>query len=339
MGGDFAPEVAVEGAVMALKYLDKQSRVVLYGDKSRIIELLEKYGSSEKEFDIVATSQIIEMGDHPAKAFIAKADSSITVGFKDLAAGKIDGFASAGSTGAMMVGSMQVIKPIEGVIRPVLATLIPTVSPKKGIQRAVLMDVGLNVDAKPEVLAQYGLLGSIYAKSALQMENPRVALLNIGEEEGKGNAQAKATYDLMKEDGRYNFVGNVEASYIFTDKISDVVVADAFVGNSLLKMAEALYRINFRLGGGKPHFKNFLRSIIGRIVPKLFWQNDFWNAMNAESVGGLQVMGINAPVMIGHGSSSARAICSMVLSMERDIKSNFPAKLREALKDAKPAEA
>ncbi|MBO5894625.1 MAG: phosphate acyltransferase PlsX [Alistipes sp.] len=339
MGGDFAPEVAVEGAVMALKYLDKQSRVVLYGDKSRIIELLEKYGSSEKEFDIVATSQIIEMGDHPAKAFIAKADSSITVGFKDLAAGKIDGFASAGSTGAMMVGSMQVIKPIEGVIRPVLATLIPTVSPKKGIQRAVLMDVGLNVDAKPEVLAQYGLLGSIYAKSALQMENPRVALLNIGEEEGKGNAQAKATYDLMKEDGRYNFVGNVEASYIFTDKISDVVVADAFVGNSLLKMAEALYRINFRLGGGKPHFKNFLRRIIGRIVPKLFWQNDFWNAMNAESVGGLQVMGINAPVMIGHGSSSARAICSMVLSMERDIKSNFPAKLREALKDAKPAEA
>ena len=339
MGGDFAPEVAVEGAVMALKYLDKQSRVVLYGDKSRIIELLEKYGSSEKEFDIVATSQIIEMGDHPAKAFIAKADSSITVGFKDLAAGKIDGFASAGSTGAMMVGSMQVIKPIEGVIRPVLATLIPTVSPKKGIQRAVLMDVGLNVDAKPEVLAQYGLLGSIYAKSALQMENPRVALLNIGEEEGKGNAQAKATYDLMKEDGRYNFVGNVEASYIFTDKISDVVVADAFVGNSLLKMAEALYRINFRLGGGKPHFKNFLRRIIGRFVPKLFWQNDFWNAMNAESVGGLQVMGINAPVMIGHGSSSARAICSMVLSMERDIKSNFPAKLREALKDAKPAEA
>ena len=339
MGGDFAPEVAVEGAVMALKYLDKQSRVVLYGDKSRIIELLEKYGSSEKEFDIVATSQIIEMGDHPAKAFIAKADSSITVGFKDLAAGKIDGFASAGSTGALMVGSMQVIKPIEGVIRPVLATLIPTVSPKKGIQRAVLMDVGLNVDAKPEVLAQYGLLGSIYAKSALQMENPRVALLNIGEEEGKGNAQAKATYDLMKEDGRYNFVGNVEASYIFTDKISDVVVADAFVGNSLLKMAEALYRINFRLGGGKPHFKNFLRRIIGRIVPKLFWQNDFWNAMNAESVGGLQVMGINAPVMSGHGSSSARAICSMVLSMERDIKSNFPAKLREALKDAKSVEA
>ena len=227
MGGDFAPEVAIEGAVMSLKLLDKESRIVLYGDEKRIRELIKKHGASESDFDIVATTQVIEMGDHPAKAFIAKRDSSMTRGFNDLAEGKIDGFASAGSTGAMMVGSMQVIKPIEGVIRPVLATLIPTVSAEKGIQRAVLMDVGLNVDAKPEVLAQYGLLGSIYAKSALNMKNPRVALLNIGEEEGKGNAQAKATYDLMKADKRYNFVGNVEASYIFTGKIGDVVVADA----------------------------------------------------------------------------------------------------------------
>lgn len=335
MGGDFAPEVAIEGAVMSLKHIDKDSRIVLYGDKERIIELLKKHNCPEEHFDIVATTEVIEMGDHPAKAFVAKRDSSITVGFRDLAEGKIDGFASAGSTGAMMVGSMQVIKPIEGVIRPVLATLIPTVSAEHGIRRAVLMDVGLNVDAKPEVLAQYGLLGSIYAKSALQMENPRVALLNIGEEEGKGNAQAKATYDLMKADGRYNFVGNVEASYIFTGKIGDVVVADAFVGNSLLKMAEALYRINHRLGGGIPSLRRMLRPVLGRLVPKLYWQQDFWDAMNAESVGGLQVMGVNAPVMIGHGSSSARAICSMIRSMERDIKSNFPAKLREALQTSK----
>lgn len=339
MGGDFAPEVAIEGAVMSLKHISKDSRIVLYGDEQRIRELLNKHDCPEDNFDIVATTQVIEMGDHPAKAFVAKRDSSITVGFRDLSEGKIDGFASAGSTGAMLVGSQQVIKPIEGVIRPVLATLIPTVSAEHGIRRAILMDVGLNVDAKPEVLAQYGLLGSIYAKSALKMENPRVALLNIGEEEGKGNAQSKATYDLMKADSRYNFVGNVEASYIFTGKIGDVVVADAFVGNSLLKMAEALYRINFRLGGGKPRVKNFLRPLLGRIIPKLYWQQDFWESMNAESVGGLQVMGINAPVMIGHGSSSARAICSMILSMERDIKSNFPAKLREALKESNSAEA
>ncbi|MBR2975240.1 MAG: phosphate acyltransferase PlsX [Alistipes sp.] len=333
MGGDFAPEVAVEGAVIALKHIDKESRIVLFGDEQRVRDLLKKHNCAAENFDIVHTTQVIEMGDHPAKAFVAKSDSSITVGFRYLAEGKIDGFASAGSTGAMMVGSMQVIKPIEGVIRPVLATLIPTISSDKGLQRGVLMDVGLNVDAKPEVLAQYGLLGSIYAKSALAMDNPRVALLNIGEEEGKGNAQAKATYDIMKGDGRFNFVGNVESSYIFTGKIADVVVADAFVGNSILKMAEALYRINFRLGGGKPRIKNLLRPLLGRLVPKLYWQQDFWDAMNAESVGGLQVMGVNAPVMIGHGSSSARAICSMILSMERDIKSDFPSKLREALKE------
>lgn len=334
MGGDFAPEVAIEGAVAALKRIDKDSRIVLFGDEKRIRELLDKHHCSADNFDIVHTTEVIEMGDHPAKAFVAKKDSSISVGFRYLYEGKVDGFASAGSTGAMMVGSMQVIKPIEGVIRPVLATLIPTISPEKGIQRAVLMDVGLNVDAKPEVLAQYGLLGSIYSKSALGVENPRVAVLNIGEEEGKGNVQAKTTYDLMKEDKRINFVGNVEASYIFTDKISDVVVADAFVGNSLLKMAEALYRINNRLGGGVPSLRKLLRPLLGRIVPKLYWQHDFWEAMNAESVGGVQVMGVNAPVMIGHGSSSARAICSMILSLERDINSNFPEKLREALKNA-----
>lgn len=327
MGGDFAPEVAVEGAIMALDKIDKESRIVLFGDEKRIRELLNTHNCSPDHFDIVATSQVIEMGDHPAKAFISKSDSSIVVGFNHLAQGKIDGFASAGSTGAMLVGSMQVIKPIEGVIRPVISTLIPVILNK----RALLLDVGLNVDAKPEVLAQYGLLGSIYAQSVLGIENPRVALLNIGEEEGKGNAQAKATYDLLKADKRINFVGNVESSYIFTGKIADVVVAEAFVGNTILKMAEALYRINFRLGGGKPRLMNFLRPVLGRLVPKLYYQQDFWEAMNGESVGGTQVIGINAPVMIGHGGSSAKAICSMICSMERDIKGNFPAKLRAAL--------
>ncbi|MBR2429533.1 MAG: phosphate acyltransferase PlsX [Alistipes sp.] len=338
MGGDFAPEVAVEGAVRALKLIDKDSRIVLFGDEKRIRELMKKHNAADDSFDIVPTTQVIEMGDHPAKAFVAKKDSSITVGFNYLLDKKIDGFASAGSTGAMMVGSMQVIKPIEGVIRPVLATLIPTISSEHGLRRGILMDVGLNVDAKPEVLAQYGLLGSIYAKSVLHLDNPRVALLNIGEEEGKGNVQAKATYELMKDSKEYNFVGNVEASYIFTGRTADVVVADAFVGNSILKMAEALYRINFKLGGGKPRLKNFVRPVLGRIVPKLYWQQDFWDAMNGESVGGLQVMGVNAPVMIGHGSSSARAICSMILAMERDIKGDFPSHLREALKGVKTAE-
>ncbi len=331
MGGDFAPEVAVEGAVMALKKIGQDSRIVLFGDEKRIRELLAKHKCAAENFDIVATTEVIEMGDHPAKAFVSKADSSITVGFNHLAEGKIDGFASAGSTGAMLVGSTMVIKPVEGVIRPVISSLIPKLINRRGL----VLDVGLNVDAKPEVLAQYALLGSIYAQAVMGIENPRVALLNIGEEEGKGNAQAKATYDLLKADKRINFVGNVESSYIFTGTYGgpdpDVVVADGFVGNTILKMAEALYRINFKLGGGKPRVMNFLRPVLGRIIPKLYYRQDFWEQMNYESVGGTPVIGINAPVMIGHGSSSARAITSMILSMEREIKGKFPEKLRAAL--------
>ena len=331
MGGDFAPEVAVEGAVMALQKIDKESRVVLFGDEKRIRELLAKHHCPAENFDIVPTTQVIEMGDHPAKAFVSKSDSSITVGFNYLAEGKIDGFASAGSTGAMLVGSTMVIKPVEGVIRPVISSLIPKLINRRGL----FLDVGLNVDAKPEVLAQYALLGSIYAQSVMGIENPRVALLNIGEEDTKGNAQAKATFELLKADKRINFVGNVESSYIFTGTYGgpdpDVVVTDGFVGNTVLKMAEALYRINFKLGGGKPRLMNFLRPVLGRIIPKLYYQQDFWEQMNYESIGGTPVIGINAPVMIGHGSSSARAISSMILSMEREIKGKFPEKLRAAL--------
>ena len=194
MGGDFAPEVAVEGAVMALKKVGKDSRIVLFGDKERILELLKKHKCSAENFDIVGTTEVIEMHDHPAKAFASKKDSSMTVGFNYLKEGKIDGFASAGSTGAMMVGSQMVIKTIEGVIRPVISTFIPIIKNKRGI----LLDVGLNVDAKPEVLAQYGLMGSIYANAVLGIENPRVALLNIGEEDTKGNAQSKAAFELLR---------------------------------------------------------------------------------------------------------------------------------------------
>ena len=334
MGGDFAPDVVVEGAVKALKIINKDSRIVLFGDEKRIKELLKKHNCTSDQIQIVATTEVIEMGDHPAKAFASKKDSSMTVGFNYLKEGKIDGFASAGSTGAMMVGSQMVIKTIKGVIRPVISTFIPIVMNRRGI----LLDVGLNVDAKPEVLAQYGLLGSIYAKHVLQIENPRVALLNIGEEEGKGNAQAKATYDLLKEQKDFNFVGNCESSYIFTGKYCDVVIADGFVGNVILKMAEALYRINSRLMPTKPWLLNLLRPVLEPICPKLYWYSNFWNSMNYESVGGTIVIGVNAPVMIGHGGSSAKAICSMIKTMERNIESKVTEKIQEAFKDIETKE-
>jgi len=307
MGGDFAPEAAVQGAVLALEAIGPDSRIVLFGDEAKIKAVLEAEGCSAERFDIVATTEVIEMGDHPAKAFQAKADSSITVGFGYLAKGAINGFASAGSTGAMMVGSMYAVKPIEGVIRPAISSIVPTIAGRP----ALLLDVGLNVDCKPEVLAQYGLIGSIYAEAVLGIGKPRVAVLNIGEEETKGNAQTKATYELLKEDGRINFVGNVEGSYIFTGQVADVIVCDGFVGNTVLKMAEGLYRINKELGGG----------------------NAFWDAMNYENVGGTPVLGVNAPVIIGHGISSARAIKSMILSTEQCIKADLTVKLQHAFKN------
>lgn len=304
MGGDFAPEAAVKGAVMALDAIGAESRIVLFGDEARIRAILAEEQCPAERFDIVATTEVIEMGDHPAKAFQAKADSSITVGFGYLAKGAIHGFASAGSTGAMMVGSMYAVKPIEGVIRPTISSLIPTVAGRP----ALLLDVGLNVDCKPEVLAQYGLIGSVYAEAVLGIERPRVAVLNIGEEEAKGNAQAKAVHELLAADGRINFVGNVEASYIFTGRVADVVVCDGFVGNTVLKMAEGLYRINKAQGGGGP----------------------FWDAMNYEVVGGTPVLGINAPVLIGHGCSTPLAIRSMILTTERCIRADLSARLRQA---------
>ncbi len=307
MGGDFAPEAVVKGAVMALDSLGADSRVVLFGDEAQIKAVLASENCPAERFDIVPTTEVIEMGDHPAKAFQAKADSSITVGFGYLAKGAIGGFASAGSTGAMMVGSMFAVKPIDGVLRPTISSVVPTVSGRP----ALLLDVGLNVDCKPEVLAQYGVIGSIYAETVLGIENPRVAVLNIGEEESKGNALAKATHDLLKEEKSINFVGNVEGSHIFSGKVADVVVADGFVGNTVLKMAEGLFRINKAMGVCNP----------------------FWDAMNYETVGGTPVLGVNAPVVIGHGCSSPLAIKNMILSTERCIGTGVTAKLQEAFKN------
>lgn len=307
MGGDFAPEAAVKGAIMALDAIGADSRIVLFGDEKRIRELLAAEGCSEDRFDIVATTEVIEMGEHPAMAFQHKQNSSITVGFGALAKGMIDGFASAGSTGAMMVGSMYAVKPIEGVIRPTIATAIPTLPGTP----VLILDIGLNVDCKPEVLEQYALIGSIYASSVLGIRNPRVALLNIGEEEAKGNAQSKAAHELMKaggEAGHYNFVGNIEASYIFTGKIADVVICDGFTGNTMLKLSEGFYGINRKLGV----------------------ENKFWEGMNYELAGGTPVLGVNAPVTIGHGKSTPLAIKNMILSTENTIRTGLVAALQKA---------
>ncbi len=303
MGGDFAPKAAVKGALLALETLGSDSRVVLFGDEEAIRPLIEIEGYSADNFDIVHTTEVIGMGDHPVRAFQQKRNSSIVAGFRHLAEGKIDGFASAGSTGAMMVGAMQVVKVIEGVIRPTIAVKIGG---------KLLLDVGLNVDCKPDVLEQYAVIGSVYAKS-LGVDNPSVALLNIGTEPTKGNLQAKATHELLQQGselGFYRFVGNIEASHLFEAGSADVIVCDGFVGNTVLKLIEGLYSIYAETGAASSTF----------------------DGLNYENAGGTPVLGINAPVVIGHGKSTAEAIKNMILSTERTILNNTVEHLKEAFR-------
>ena len=305
-GGDNAPEAVVDGAIAAQGVLCGRCRIVLLGDRVSIEELLAARGCCVGLFDIVHAPERIEMGDQPAESFRNKRQSSIAVGFELLAKGEIDGFASAGSTGAMMVGSMMVAKPLAGVLRPTIAISIPTVRGGK----VTILDIGINVDCRPEVLEQYAVIGSVYASEVLGQSSPRVALLNIGEESSKGNAQAKAAYQLMSqaaERGRYNFVGNIEPSHIFTGDVADVVVCDGFVGNTVLKLTEGFYAIN---------------ASEGVVTP-------FWRGMNYEQAGGTPVLGVGAVVTIGHGKSTPEAIKNMILSTLHSVETNLVGKLRE----------
>lgn len=303
MGGDYAPKAVVEGAVAVLNELSVGSELVLFGDREQIMQHLP--AEYQSRIEIVHTTEVIEMGDHPAQAFTRKADSSITVGFNYLISGRIDGFASAGSTGAMMVGCLHGAKPIQGVIRPTIATHMMT---SKGTP-ITLLDVGLNADCKPEVLCQYGIIGSIYASEILGMENPRVALLNIGEESSKGNIVAKATYPLMANNGgTFNFVGNVEGKHIFDAEVADVIVCDGFMGNTILKVAEGMHDM----------FKSMVTD------------SEVMDSLNYETAGGTPVLGINSNVIIGHGCSSALAIKNMVLTTERTIRADVVSKFKQA---------
>ncbi|HEX2394601.1 MAG TPA: phosphate--acyl-ACP acyltransferase, partial [Bacteroidales bacterium] len=241
-----------------------------------------------------------------ARAFMQKPGASVVKGFKLLAHGNIDGFASAGNTGAMMVGAMQVIKSIPGIIRP----CIPATVPRTGEFPLVLLDVGLNPDCEQEELNQYAILGSIYAHCVLGIRSPRVGLLNIGEEEGKGNLVTKAAFQLMKDSTFFNFIGNVEGNDLFADK-ADVIACDGFVGNVMLKEAEAFYSMIRK------------RKII----------DEFFEKFNFVNYGGTPVLGINAPVLIAHGISNDIAIKNLILHTAEVIKGNLCEKIKEAFKE------
>ncbi len=305
MGGDYAPDVVIEGAILARQLLPDEVKLVLIGQQSKIEELLKKKSIDISWFEVVHASEIIEMGDHPAKAFSQKLNSSINVGFELLKAAKIDGFASAGSTGAMMVGAMYTVKSIPGIIRPAITSPIPKLNGKY----TLILDVGLNSDCKPDVLYQYGILGSLYAEFVYGYEKPKVGLLNIGSEEEKGNLLTKAAFQAMIGTKDFNFIGNVEGNDIFNENV-DVIVCDGFVGNVVLKQTEAFYYL----------------------VKQRKVEDEYFAKFNFEHYGGTPVLGINSNVIIGHGVSNDIAIKNMILHAKGVIEANLPAKIKEFFK-------
>jgi glycerol-3-phosphate acyltransferase PlsX len=303
MGGDFAPEQAVNGVHQYLSSHSSPAFLLLIGDEKSIAPLLTQEQIPADSVKIVHASQVIDMHEHPTKALKEKPDSSISIGFKWLASGKADAFISAGNTGTMLVGSLFSIKAIEGVQRPTISTIIPRENGKTGL----LLDVGLNADCKPEVLNQFAILGSLYAQDILGIENPKTGLINIGEEEGKGNILAQAAFPLLKENPQINFIGNVEGRDILLDK-ADVMVCDGFTGNIILKLAESLFDITER------------QQI----------HHDYFDRFNFENYGGTPVLGVAKPVIIGHGISHGKAFKNMIILAEKMIASGLMQKMKKS---------
>lgn len=301
MGGDYAPLEAAKGIK---KYLDTNAspaHLVLTGVQDQVKACLDELNIPSSSYTLVHASQVIDMHEHPTKALKEKTDSSIAIGFHMLASGKTDAFISAGNTGAMMVGSLFSIKPIDGVLRPSIGAYMPRETGHNGW----LMDVGLNADCKPENLVQFAILGSLFVQHVWNVESPKVALVNIGEEEGKGNILTQAAYPLLKNCDKINFIGNVEGRDIFLDK-ADVMVCEGFTGNVILKLAESFYDLTKRRNVEDPYFEKF----------------------NFEQYGGVPVLGINKPVIIGHGISGEEAFCNMIQMAEKMIRTELLDKIK-----------
>ena len=324
MGGDFAPLEAVKGVKLYLEQLSVDSSqltvnsqlktdnrqpstanlLTLFGDQPQIEALLKEHNVPQENIRIVHTSQVIAMEEHPTKALREKQDSSIAVGFGYLAKGLVDAFISAGNTGAMMVGSLFSIKAIEGIQRPTIGAYMPRENGKLGW----LLDAGINSDCKPENLVQFAMLGSIFAEHILGFENPKVGLINIGEEEGKGNILCQAAYPLLKEEKSINFSGNIEGRDVFLDK-ADVMVCEGYTGNIILKLAESIHGLVQR------------RNV----------HDEFFDMFEFEQYGGVPVLGVNKPVIIGHGISHGKAFMNMINIAQKMIEKDVIGKIKQQL--------
>ncbi|MEZ5047809.1 MAG: phosphate acyltransferase PlsX [Chitinophagaceae bacterium] len=294
LGGDYAPKECTLG-VRDFISKNNQAHLVLIGNESDIQKDLSD--SELSRCTIVHTSDAIDMHEHPVKAMKEKPNASMNIGFSMLAKGDVDAFVSAGNTGVMLVGAAHIIKTIDGVLRPTIPSIVPKVNGQFGI----MCDVGINADCKPENLNQFATLAYQYTKEIMGIANPRVALLNIGEEEGKGNILAQATYPLLKENQHINFIGNIEGRDLFTDNY-DVVICDGFTGNIVLKLCESIYDV---------------------VVKERNLSDEFLLRFNHQLYGGVPVLGINKPVVVGHGISDASSFSGMLQVAEKMISTNI----------------
>lgn len=305
MGGDFAPGSTIRGSILALDALPKEAEIALIGDQERFRYYAEEHQLDVSALTFIHTPDVVGMEEHPLKALKTKPTASLFLGHRLLAEGSIDGFCSAGNTGAMLVGAMQIVTSIPGIIRPAIAAPIPNLEKTP----AVMLDVGLNPDARPDVLYQYGSIGTIYSKLVHGITEPAVALLNVGREESKGNLVTRSAFQLMKDTTEYHFIGNMEANELFVSDRAQVIVTDGFVGNMMLKEAEAFYRVVSSKGIGNGYFEMF----------------------NFENFGGTPILGVNAPLIIGHGISTERAVKNMLTHTYEVIESGMVNRIKEEL--------
>jgi|TARA_B110000459_G_scaffold87080_1_gene97425 glycerol-3-phosphate acyltransferase PlsX len=305
MGGDNSPDATLNGAYLASKNLKENEKIVLVGDENIAKKWFLSNHIDSSIFEFIHADEVITMNEHATKALRKKPNNSISVGFKALKEKKIDVFSSAGNSGAMLVGSMFSIGPIKGVIRPSITSVLP----KKNGGVGLILDVGVNADCKPDVLFQFAILGSLFAENIYNIKTPRVGLLNIGEEKGKGNLLTQATYRLLEDNDDINFIGNVEGRDLFNDK-ADVIVCDGFTGNVVLKLAESFYTLINQKKISDPYFDRF----------------------NYEIYGGTPVLGVDGNVLIGHGISNENAIKNMILLGKDLINSKLNSKIKKAFK-------
>lgn len=321
MGGDNAPTEIVKGAIDAVNSCE-DIKVILVGMEDVVNQELSKYEYNKDKIEVVNATEVIQTEEPPVNAIRRKKDSSIVVAMNLVKNNQADAFVSAGSSGAVLVGGQLIVGRIKGIERPPLAPLIPT---KDGV--ALLIDCGANVDARPSHLVQFAKMGSIYMENIVGVKNPRVAIVNIGAEEEKGNALVKETFPLLKNCPDINFIGSIEARHI-PSGYADVIVSEAFVGNVILKLYEGVG--NTLIAKVKEGLMSSLRTKIGALLIKPALKKTL-KSFQTDEYGGAPLLGLNGLVVKTHGSSKAKEVCNSIIQCVNFKEQKINEKIKEKL--------